>query len=350
MLIRELFPNEKDRYNAVVKHVVQSWEWGDAKEATGKKVFKYGFFENTTIHDGFELSLHPLPAPLNMWNVGYLPKSTLPTTDMLQSLQVFGQKNSCIYIKIEPNVYGPLNDPTVQEYLQTARQSILHTPDLNIISSKELFTKYNFLLDITRTDEEILANMHEKTRYNIGLAQRKGVRVVEQNDEEGFKTYLKIYFETTKRQGYYGHDEHYHRMIWETLRSQNMARILIAYYENTPITAWMLLNFHDTLYYPYGGSTTKHRNVMASNLVAWEAIQLGKRMGLHVFDMWGCMGPQPDTSDPWYGFHRFKQGYGPTHVEYIGTFDIIINPQMYKVYNTLDKYRTKWLKFRAKFR
>lgn len=349
MFVRELFPNEKDRYNSVVKHVVQSWQWGDAKEATGKKVFKYGSFDNTTMNDGFELSLHPLPSPLQMWNIGYLPKCTLPTTEILQSLHQFGQKHNCIFIKVEPNVFGPVADPSVQEYLAQTRENIKKTPGIKLIDGKELFTKYNFLLDITKSEDELLKNMHEKTRYNIGLAQRKGVQVAEKNDEEGFKIYLKIYFETTKRQGYYGHDEAYHRHIWETLKSQDMARILIAYYENEPITAWMLLNFHDTLYYPYGGSRTKFRNVMASNLVAWHAIQIGKRLNLAMFDMWGAMGPTPDETDPWFGFHKFKSGYGPQHIEYLGTFDLIINPQMYQIYNTLDKWRSRYLKFRAKF-
>jgi lipid II:glycine glycyltransferase (peptidoglycan interpeptide bridge formation enzyme) len=350
MLIRELFANEKDRYDLVIKHIVQSWEWANAKEATGRKAFRYGFFENTTIHDGFMLTLHSLPSPLTMYNVAHLARCTLPTADMLQSLYAFGQKHNCIYIKIEPNVYGPSSDPQVQEYLKTTRHALLNAQGTPMVEGKEMFTKYNFLLDITKSDEELFANMHEKTRYNIGLAQRKGVKVVEQNDEESFRTYLKLYFETTKRQGYYGHDTHYHQKIWETLRPNNMARILIAYYENTPLTAWMLLNFHNTLYYPYGGSTTKFRNVMASNLMAWEAIQLGKKMGMQIFDMWGAMGTNPDVNDPWYGFHRFKQGYSPTHVEYLGTFDMIINPQMYKVFGHLDKYREKWLRLKAKFR
>jgi lipid II:glycine glycyltransferase (peptidoglycan interpeptide bridge formation enzyme) len=129
-----------------------------------------------------------------------------------------------------------------------------------------------------------------------------------------------------------------------------MAHILIGYYEKEPLTAWMLLNFHDTLYYPYGGSRLQNRNVQTSNLVAWEAIQLGKRLNCSVFDMWGAMGTNPDTSDPWFGFHRFKSGYGPQHVEYLGTFDLIINPPMYQIYQKLDKLRSKWLSLKARFR
>jgi lipid II:glycine glycyltransferase (peptidoglycan interpeptide bridge formation enzyme) len=269
---------------------------------------------------------------------------------MLHALQQFGRKNNCIFIKIEPNVFGPSNDPQIQAYLKETRKQLINSQDLKIVYGKEMFPRFNFLLDIARSDQDLMANMHEKTRYNIGLAQRKGVQVVEQNDEEGFKTYLQIYFETVKRQGYYGHDEKYHRNIWETLKAQNMAHILIGYYEKTPLTAWMLLNFHNILYYPYGGSRMQNRNVQTSNLVAWEAIQLGKRLNCSIFDMWGAMGPNPDTTDPWFGFHRFKSGYGPQHVEYLGTFDLLINPPMYQMYQKLDVWRSKWLSIKAKFR
>jgi lipid II:glycine glycyltransferase (peptidoglycan interpeptide bridge formation enzyme) len=349
MLVREIFLNEQERYNNVVKHVVQSWQWGEAKESTGNSAFKYGVFDNTNMLDGFELTLHHLPSPLNNWTIGHIPKGTFPTSDMLQSMYVFGQKHSCIFIKVEPNVYGPVNDPSTQENLKKLREQLQNTAGVTVVPGKELFTRYNFMLDIARSEEELLSKMHPKTRYNIGLAQRKGVQIQTRTDEEAFQIYLKLYFETTKRQGYHGHDPSYHRHIWDTLRKYDMARIMLAFYENTPLHAWMLLNFHSTLYYPYGGSTTKFRNVMASNLLAWEAIRLGKQMNLGIFDMWGAMPPNPDTKDPWYGFHRFKEGYGPTHVENLGTFDVIVNPSMYKIYLQLDKWRTRYLKFKSSF-
>ncbi|MDQ3239320.1 MAG: peptidoglycan bridge formation glycyltransferase FemA/FemB family protein [bacterium] len=348
MLVREIFLNEQERYNSVVKHVVQSCQWGDAKEATGSKAYKYGVFDGANMVDGFQLTLHHLPSPLNNWTIGNIAKGTYPTEEMLQSMYVFGQKNNCIFIKVEPNVFGPVTDPNTQTNLKSLREELLETPGVTVKPGKELFTKYNFLLDLTKSNEELMNAMHPKTRYNIGLAQRKNVQIQLRTDEEAFQIYLKLYFETTKRQGYYGHDTQYHRHIWDTLRKSDMARLMIAFYENTPLHAWMLLNFKETLYYPYGGSTNKFRNVMASNLLSWEAIQLGKKMGLQIFDMWGAMGPNPDTTNPWYGFHRFKEGYGPTHIENIGTFDVIVNPSMYNVYLTLDKWRSRYLQIKAK--
>jgi lipid II:glycine glycyltransferase (peptidoglycan interpeptide bridge formation enzyme) len=102
-----------------------------------------------------------------------------------------------------------------------------------------------------------------------------------------------------------------------------------------------LFVYKDTLYYPYGASSSEHRETMASNLMMWEAIKFGKNLGLKKFDMWGALSPNPDPKDPWYGFHRFKQGYGPELVEFIGSYDLIINPMLYQLYKIADKIR--WL-------
>ena len=127
-----------------------------------------------------------------------------------------------------------------------------------------------------------------------------------------------------------------------------MARLLIAKYQGEPLVAWMLLNFASTLYYPYGGSSKEYKDVMASNLIAWEAIRLGKKMGLKVFDMWGALAPDAKESNPWYGFHRFKAGYGPAHVEYVGTYDLILKPALYNTLNIADKLR--WIYLRTRHR
>jgi len=102
--------------------------------------------------------------------------------------------------------------------------------------------------------------------------------------------------------------------------------------------------FKDTLYYPYGGSSLEHKEVMASNLIAWEAMRLGKKMKMKVFDMWGALSPQATQKDPWYGFHRFKAGYGPLHVEYIGTYDLILNNTLYNSLHVADKLRWSMLR------
>ena len=85
---------------------------------------------------------------------------------------------------------------------------------------------------------------------------------------------------------------------------------------------------------------------MHSNLAMWEGILFGKKLGLKKFDMWGAMEENPDTKDPWFGFHDFKRKFGPEHVKFIGSYDLIINPVVYQAYKVADKLR--WLYLRIK--
>ncbi len=234
--------------------------------------------------------------------------------------------------------------------------------------------------------------MHPKTRYNIKVAQKYGVKVVEDNSDEAFEVYLKLTQETTKRQKFYAHDEKYHRLMWETLRPKNSkleyrnskqiqntnyknfksfehsnldrskivsdfgfrisdlnhltAHLLTAKYRGEPLVTWVLFVLKDTLYYPYGASSIEHRETMASNLMMWEAIKFGERLGLKKFDMWGSLGPNPDKNDPWFGFHRFKQGYGGELIELVGNYDLVTNPGLYQLYKIVDKLRWLILKFK----
>jgi len=115
------------------------------------------------------------------------------------------------------------------------------------------------------------------------------------------------------------------------------------------LTAWILLKLNKTLYYPYGASSREHRELMANNLMMWEVIKFGKKEGCDLFDMWGSLGPDPDKNDPWYGFHRFKEGYGAELVEFVGSWDLVINPALYWIYRSGNKMRWMVLRLKKKF-
>ena len=85
---------------------------------------------------------------------------------------------------------------------------------------------------------------------------------------------------------------------------------------------------------------------MASNLICWQAILFGKKMGCKSFDMWGGLGPDADPNHPWYGFHRFKLGYGADLVESVGSWDLIVNPGLYQGITLADSIRWKLLRLR----
>lgn len=333
------------RFNQLATHPLQSWEWGEFRKKTGARVFRFGKFNGEQLISGFQLTLHQLPfLPLY---IGYIPKGPLPDAETIDFLTQFGKEHKCIFIKFEPNV---LNDSRFKIY------------DLRLkLSPKPIFTKYSFLIDLIQTEDELLKNMSPKTRYNIRVAQKHDVTVQEENTDEAFNRYLTLTAETTKRQGFYAHDENYHRLMWYYLNQpfdptqgkqpttdnlQPIAHLITARYQGKILVTWILFLFHNTLYYPYGASSSEHKEVMASNLMMWEAMRWGKQQGAKTFDLWGTPGPDPKPTDPYFGFHRFKLGYGPKLVEFIGSYDLILNPFLYQLFQFANFLRWKLLKNR----
>lgn len=330
MDLRQIEETQKDQYNKVVTHIVQAWEWGEFRQKLGTRLHRYGLYENGKLKTAFHLSFHKIP--FTKYFVGYLAKGPFPDKELAEALQQIGEEQHCAFIKIEPNI---------EQSSVISRQSSVDTRFKK--SPKPHFTKYSYAVDLTKTEDEILKNMHPKFRYNIKVAEKHRVKVETKTDEEGFKIYLKLFFETCERQNYFGHNPKYHREVWEILKKSSLARILIAYYKplttshKLPLNAWMLVNFHDTLYYPYGGSSADYKNVMATNLTAWGAIKLGRQMKLKEFDLWGAASPDAPDSDPYKGFTRFKSGMGGRLVEYLDTYDLVFNPLIFQAFTFIDK-------------
>lgn len=339
MQIISITPADRKNYNKVVTHPLQSYEWGEFREKTGVKVIRRGLIQNDKLVDAFTITIHPIPH--TPFNIGYLPKGSLPTNNLIQELKKIGKEEKCIFIQCEPNIIASTNAKEEITKLQLRP------------SAHPLFTKYTFVLDLTPSEDELFKNLHSKTRYNIKIAQKHGVTVQEKNTDDAFSQYQKLTDETTRRQGFFAHTPSYHKTQWQTLPHESLppfttlsSHLLLANYNKKTLAAWILFIFKDTLYYPYGASSSEHREVMASNLIMWEVIKLGKKLGLKKFDMWGALGPDPDTTDSWYGFHRFKQGYRPEHVEFIGSYDLVIYPALYACFIILDKIRWLILKFK----
>ncbi|MGH7245419.1 MAG: lipid II:glycine glycyltransferase FemX [Candidatus Levyibacteriota bacterium] len=334
---QDITEKEKNNFNELAPHPLQSFQWGEFREKTGVQVIRKGLFTNNKLTTSFQLTIHPIPH--TPFTIGYLPKGTLPTKEITDELFRIGKQHKCIFIQIEPNVVASSDAKNKLRSLGF------------IDSAHPLFTKYTFQLDLTKSEEELLKNMHPKTRYNIRVAQKHGVIVKEESSEEAFTAYIKLTQETTNRQGFFAHTPSYHKMMWESLRKNKNkddlhAHLFVARYNNKPLTTWVVFVFHDTLYYPYGASSNENRETMSSNLMMWEVIKFGKKLGLKKFDMWGSLGEYPNAKDPWYGFHRFKQGYGPTLVEFVGSYDLVMNPFFYTLYKVTDKIRWLYLRLR----
>lgn len=254
--------------------------------------------------------------PYTPWTIGYFPKGPIPDKKMVDELKKLGHEKKAIFIQIEPNA-------------TTGSPSLLK-------SHHPLFTKFTFVLDLTKTEEELQKAMHPKTRYNIRIAQKHGVTIQEDNSTEAFIQYLRLSKETTTRQKFFAHNRHYHETMWSILHKAGIAHLFTAMYQNQVLATWIVFVWKDTIYYPYGASSREHREVMAPYLLLWEIARWGKAKKIKYFDLWGA--------DPTHGFHRFKEGFSPNLVEFIGSYDLIINPLLYRAYAIADTIRWKILK------
>ena len=257
----------------MTNHPLQTPAWGDFRKTMGIDVVQT---------HGWQITFHPVPH--TPWTVGYFPKGPAPSPTMMKILFDLGITKHAIFIQLEPNVTGNFQFPISNFQL--------------IPSHRPLFTKYTFVLDLTKSEDELLAAMHPKTRYNIRVAQKHKVIIKEDNSSEAFKKYLRLEKETTERQGFYAHNEIYHKKMWETMRKAGIAHLFTASYESEVLSAWIIFVVGDTAYYPYGSSSRDHREVMAPTLLLWEIARWAKAKGLKKFDLWGAMGPNPDTNDP----------------------------------------------------
>jgi lipid II:glycine glycyltransferase (peptidoglycan interpeptide bridge formation enzyme) len=302
--------------DAVATHPLQTWTWGEFREKWGNEVVRFPFGQ-ITVH-----KLYFLP-----FKVAVFDKGPRPTRKMINTLREYASKNNILFVKIEPNVVKNKADISLLK-------------EAGAVPGKTLFTPSTFIIDLTKTEDELLKSFTQKTRYNIRLAAKKGVTVTEDNTDKAFQTYWKLSKETAKRQGFFVHTKRYHELMWETLHKANIAHMLTAQYNKKTLVSWVLFVWKDTLYYPYGASSDEFKNVMAPNLMMWEAIKLGKKLKLKKFDLWG--------REEGKGFTKFKEGYNPEVVEFLGTWDLICSP-FYWVYRIAEWVRWKILRLKAKF-
>jgi lipid II:glycine glycyltransferase (peptidoglycan interpeptide bridge formation enzyme) len=345
MIIRDVSASDKQRFNRQAGHPLQSFEWGEFRKLTGVKVIRKGVFEGKKLVTPIQVTIHGVPKM--GWKIGYFPKGPMPDETQLKVLREIGGENRCLMIKMEPNIGSVIKAGQDQVKAWRAIDEFLRQQGCK--SGRRLFAKYTFQLRLKKSEEDLLKAMHAKTRYNIHLAARKGVKVVRDNSEASFEWFLKLLFEeTVGRQGFYAHTPGYFKNMWKVLKPAGIAHLLRASYKDNVLAVFMCFVFNKKIYYPYGASTREHRELMAPNLLMWEIIRLGKKLGCEKLDMWGALGPKANKKDPWYGFHRFKEGYGGSLVEFLGTYDLVLEPKLYPVYKTADMVRWGALRARAK--
>jgi lipid II:glycine glycyltransferase (peptidoglycan interpeptide bridge formation enzyme) len=192
------------------------------------------------------------------------------------------------------------------------------------------------IINISGSEQEILASMKPKTRYNIRLAEKKGVivRVADNVD-----TLYELLEKTAARdRGYTPHAKSYYIQMIERFKKDNLGHIFIADYKGEPLAAVLVSYYGEVATYLHGGFNDSERNLMAPYLCHWEAIRAAKERGCRFYDMWG-VAETDNPSDPWYGISRFKEGFGGERVIFPGSYDLVIDKFWYNILTLAAKIK-----------
>jgi lipid II:glycine glycyltransferase (peptidoglycan interpeptide bridge formation enzyme) len=305
------------------KHIVQTEEWAELKDAYGTPVVKAG-----------EIFYTKHKIPKSNYFMAYCPRVNPELIDF-EKLRNSLRENNCVGLTFDvPNVLK--NSPDGKKAKEMFEKHCIN-------AARSEFATANFLMDISKPEKELFENMHKKHRYNARYAARKGVTIKLAETEADFEEFFQMFKETSLRQKYFIRPKRYYRLIWEKLHTKDMCHILTAMYEGKPLASWMVFLYENVIYYPYGGSSEEHRNLYASNALGWEAIRFGKEKGCEIFDMWGAAEDPEDKSDGFYGFTRFKEKFGAEHVRYLDSYDMVINKLPYFVFRHANNLRWKLL-------
>jgi lipid II:glycine glycyltransferase (peptidoglycan interpeptide bridge formation enzyme) len=256
---------------------------------------------------------------------------------VLAQLEQIAQKERAVFIKIDPGVIkgwgsdGERKSPVGAKFIEE-----LKARDWRY-SNDQIQFRNTVELDLDRSEDDILASMKQKTRYNIRLAARKGV-VVRMGSPDDFTSIARMYVETAARDDFTVRPVEYYLDVWQTLFDAKMAQPLIAEYQNEQLSAVIVVKYGPRALYMYGASTGHERQRMPNHLLQWQAILWAKENGCNIYDFWGAP-DEFDESDPLWGVWRFKAGFNGQVVRHIGAWDYPARPFWYWIYTAaIPKY------------
>lgn len=237
--------------------------------------------------------------------------------DLLEAAKDLAKKRHCYILKVDPDIRS---DNTAFAALLT---ELGFTPPPNHKNFESIQPRYVFRLDVAGKDEETLLNSFEsKTRYNIRLAQRKGV-VVRVCGDEAVEDFSRIMNETGSRDNFIVRTPDYFRSLLRCLGDN--ARLYMAYHGEKPIAGTIAIRFAGKVWYLYGASSNEDRNLMPNYLLQWEMIRWAIESGCFLYDFRGVSGDL-SPENPLYGLYRFKKGFNGEFTEFLGEYDYVLKP------------------------
>lgn len=338
MEITEINDSNKEIFNNfLIKNgacFLQSFEWGEFKKSFGLwDVKRFILQDNNEIKAGFSLFVRNIPFTNKTFL--YIPRGPVvkeqSCPEIFETIKKQGETHRSIFLKIEPES-GDI-------------------PANSIENKKHIQPRCTIILDLTKDENSILAGFESKTRYNVRIAQKKGIEIVKTEEKSGIRKFFNILEETRKRQKFLIHQNNYYETLWDIFHPQKMVHLFMAYYQKKPIAGLFLITFGEKCWYLYGASSAEHREAMPNYGLHWEVIKWAKSKGLKAYDLWGIPyikdeNSVPPKDHPLFGVWRFKKGFGGKIVRYPGTFDI---PYSVMYYNVFEKGLKTYFKLRNIF-
>ena len=312
--------------------VLQSYEWGEIKRGSGWEPIRIAFGEEgggfgpSKIAGAVSILKRKVPgAPFSLF---YAPRGPVVQEGDLQTLQaifdelpVWAKAHGALALKIDPFILE--DDRPRIAVLQ--RNGFLH-------QSKQVQPRSTMIIDLIPNEDDLMAGFESKTRYNIRLAEKKGVTVREDSTEEGVKIFYRLSQETSRRDEFLIHPLSYYQRVRRELVDRGMAALFHATHEGKPIASVFVFKFGSWCWYMYGASSNAYRNVMPNHALHWHIIRWAKAQGLTHYDLWGIPS-DPREGHPLYGVYRFKKGFNGKLVKLAGVYDRPFRKILYPIFD-----------------
>ena len=325
-----------EKYNEFLKNhdrcnFQQSIEWGKVKESWKNEIV-LAEDKDGNIIGSISVLIRKIPIFGNLMYSSRGPVCDIHDQEVLKQLtegvKELAKKYNAFVLKIEPDIKS--DDKEFREIITKLGYKI---KDDAKNFSEEIQPRYVFRLDIKgKTEDEIFKAFHQKTRYNVRLATKKGVTVKE-GTREDLKDFHEIMKITGKRDDFIIRPLSYFEKMYDELGPEH-AKLLMAY--EKPISGIFNIDYGNKVWYLYGASSNEHRNLMPNYLLQWEGIKYAIKNGKDMYDFRGVSGVI-DESHPQYGLYRFKKGFNAEFTEFIGEIYLNFKPVTYKLYKISEK-------------
>jgi len=286
---------------------LQSWGWGELQRELGNT------FWRLREDDGVALVIKRSIRFGKNWL--YSPRGPIVATPatfdkLIEQMQELAKAEESLFIRTEPAT--KLEQPWRR-------------------AKKDTQPARTLVLDLTKTQDELLAAMHQKSRYNIRLAERKGISVRFSKDVADIELFLKLAEEVASRAPFAYHTSDYYHTFMRVLDTHG-AELAIAEYEGKVLAVHVLMTFGDTTTYVHGASSIEQRSLMAPHLLQWESIKRAQAGDTTKYDFYGIAPADAGADHPWTGITRFKLGFSGKQVTYPGSYDLVRNRLWYWLY------------------